>query len=176
MIPGILCRPQTNLMFASDMPCNFSFRANTGKPKGTLNKKTIQKLRQLAEGPAADSEEGRQAQLTLSRSQNGYIGVSITSPLSPGPCDVDAPVIPEPGREQTLSEDVRSSRHSSVALFGNMVSNVAPDDIGLPSLPLLDETLEFEAVESYVSVFAYSILTRVSTLTLDRTRFLCPLR
>ncbi|QGA13931.1 hypothetical protein EYB26_001583 [Talaromyces marneffei] len=68
-----------------NLPCRYSFRANLGKPKGSLNKKTKETLRRLAEGaPPEGLLESRHIRriLSLSRSEKASNSSSNSSSSS----------------------------------------------------------------------------------------------
>jgi hypothetical protein len=53
------------------VPCHFSYRTHIGKPRGSLNKRTIERLKGVVEASAVDSVEARYAQSLLDGSRNG---------------------------------------------------------------------------------------------------------
>lgn len=105
----------------SSLPCRYSFRANLGKPKGSLNKKTKETLRRLAEGsPPEGLLESRHIRriLSLSRSEktgnsnsNGFssavvvdTGLETTSSSSSGSTNLASPSHDrDQGRDQDLT-------------------------------------------------------------------------
>ncbi|TGO76186.1 hypothetical protein BELL_0169g00060 [Botrytis elliptica] len=89
--------------------CRFSVRANLGKPKGSLNAKTIEKLRRLVDGSTTETEEVQHARSILALSRNGRL-------RSERSCSIGSTIVlaqsPESNGSETLNEITETAEKS----------------------------------------------------------------
>ena len=105
----------------SKVQCRYSFRGNLGKPKGSLNKKTLERMRRAAQQPSHGSSLTEQDQETSPRSRR--VSTDVGSNIST--------TFVEPSAVSTTSTERMDLGGEDVDIFGQL-------DLAGMEFPLFD--------------------------------------